>query len=742
MSTIVTRAGKGTALTWEEADANFTNLNTDKLEAGFSSSLVEFTPAGTEAIPTNVQTKLRGITSVTDYMTSAQIDDVRSGTGSIDVTDAIQEAINAMEALGGGIVQAHDLAYKIAGIVYLKDNVHLEFGTQTVIDCSTSAAAFTFYALGTVGEEVPLSVTVTSGESVIQTTTPHGLQVGDWALLKSQRACLHDDAGYAWRLGETTGGTTSPFFAEPVQIFSVDSATQVTVTSGLIFPDYRPDKTLETYFLARDSSTLCKINFVENVRLTGGRFIKSTNGKTLVRMSFCLRPYIEIADAQLGLTVGACVDLRGCLEGNVKARAERPADFEVVVDHSLYNSFKDVGSWYCTWDVVDYNGSQGWDQSFSSGEHPSICPTLKMKSINSREDGATTHGACYGADIDIQAFSPRFVGFRNRARFSRIKARVIGDKSGGTSGVLLSSWGGLDTVVYDSFMQATPIGIEIDPEGITDISPPEANLTITDCTFIGIFAGQIIYLRDRATPNTTLSNVNIKNITARDCKRGIYIGEFWHGVNVSDINITRMDTDTARYGVEWRPDAAKGVASRIFGNDIGVGNTLVRIGSFVDASVSAAFDVMCWLDGNSIKVNGSGSKLLRGNNMGYISDSGTWQPSFTGTVNSVPSVTVQTWNYSISGDIVTISGILSTVAAAAGQCRTNISVVPNTTSNFSSTSQASGTGVTSNTSSNRFGSLFADITNEQLTFEWYSTTLNENKTFYVIGQYRLTRQSP
>lgn len=32
MSTIVTRLGKGSALTWEEADANFTNLNTDKVD--------------------------------------------------------------------------------------------------------------------------------------------------------------------------------------------------------------------------------------------------------------------------------------------------------------------------------------------------------------------------------------------------------------------------------------------------------------------------------------------------------------------------------------------------------------------------------------------------------------------------------------------------------------------------------------------------------------------------------------
>jgi len=32
MATIVTREGKGSALTWAEGDANFNNLNTDKLE--------------------------------------------------------------------------------------------------------------------------------------------------------------------------------------------------------------------------------------------------------------------------------------------------------------------------------------------------------------------------------------------------------------------------------------------------------------------------------------------------------------------------------------------------------------------------------------------------------------------------------------------------------------------------------------------------------------------------------------
>lgn len=43
MSTIVTRAGKGSALTFAEVDANFTNLNTDKYQSGDAASLASLT---------------------------------------------------------------------------------------------------------------------------------------------------------------------------------------------------------------------------------------------------------------------------------------------------------------------------------------------------------------------------------------------------------------------------------------------------------------------------------------------------------------------------------------------------------------------------------------------------------------------------------------------------------------------------------------------------------------------------
>ena len=45
MSTIVTRAGKGSALTHNEVDANFTNLNTDKLQSGDTVASLTITSA-------------------------------------------------------------------------------------------------------------------------------------------------------------------------------------------------------------------------------------------------------------------------------------------------------------------------------------------------------------------------------------------------------------------------------------------------------------------------------------------------------------------------------------------------------------------------------------------------------------------------------------------------------------------------------------------------------------------------
>lgn len=62
MTTIVTRVGKGSTLTWAEMDANLTNLNNDKLEVGSPASSIAITPVG-ELTSTNVQDALSELDS-------------------------------------------------------------------------------------------------------------------------------------------------------------------------------------------------------------------------------------------------------------------------------------------------------------------------------------------------------------------------------------------------------------------------------------------------------------------------------------------------------------------------------------------------------------------------------------------------------------------------------------------------------------------------------------------------------
>ena len=67
MSTLVTRAGKGSPLTHNEVDTNFTNLNTDKVEktsAAITGGTINGTTVGATTPATGVFTTLTAQTEV------------------------------------------------------------------------------------------------------------------------------------------------------------------------------------------------------------------------------------------------------------------------------------------------------------------------------------------------------------------------------------------------------------------------------------------------------------------------------------------------------------------------------------------------------------------------------------------------------------------------------------------------------------------------------------------------------
>lgn len=92
---------------------------------------VVYTPSGTGAENTNVQEKLRQTVSVFDFMTALEIADVSNNTGSLDVTQAIQDAINAVyspaQNIGwGGTLIFPPGTYKTTAALTINKHINIE----------------------------------------------------------------------------------------------------------------------------------------------------------------------------------------------------------------------------------------------------------------------------------------------------------------------------------------------------------------------------------------------------------------------------------------------------------------------------------------------------------------------------------------------------------------------------------------------------------------------------------------
>ncbi|MBV7482542.1 hypothetical protein [Bordetella sp. BOR01] len=431
------------------------------------------------------------------------------------------------------------------------------FAPGVVLDGTGASAENLFFALGDVGDEVPLSVNAARGDSKLTTETAHGLVAGDWFLLISQRVCCHADAGEDWQLGTVTASAPHPYFAEPLQVQSVESSTELTTSTPLIFPSYRIDNTQETYVGTRTRSTLQKLNFT-TLEMLGNPTVRAPqqpieNSPISLRMRYVFQPKVEMS-FEFGDGPGV-----GILAHNVYDARIRALSTRAVTNPGggvTYNTFKDQSSWYCDWDLEGWYGSQSFDQTYVS-----ICgirPRVKMKAFKCLNNALTTHGNTYGVEVDVVSYDAEGSAVTNRARFADIKATVYGNPVGATTlaGVLLSEWGAQDVRVNVN-AHNVHWGVRFGPSasGIVD-TPRVIRADITG--MINGANSAAIMFTTRPYEDTILepNRIRVHDMMMTNVERAVYqSGPMWHGVCFDNVDIQSKSTATSTL-FEFHDDSA------------------------------------------------------------------------------------------------------------------------------------------------------------------------------------------
>lgn len=352
------------------------------------------------------------------------------GNGSYDDTNAFLEAIDYIKDTGGTIkVPTPESEYIIKKPLDLPSNVSID-GDNANIRLSGTRILFT--TSGTVSNRVAVTQNSKIGDHFITVNNTSGFKVGDFIKILSQRPATSEIGEYDQNVGHQTASTDRVYFGEIRKITDVNTETgQLFFRGGLVFQDYLTHNNNETHPRARANATVDKVNYVDNVKISGlniygdmgafARFVMAKNA---------LIENINWYDARDGEMV-SFRDCYTCLGRNINVEYNREIP---PSNHYSRNALKTVSSVSCGFEYCQVeNGTQPVDFSYTAVDGiPNTSSFIKDSvMIGASDDGITTHGI----SISPQITNNRIIDCNQHGITSRSRDSVI------TGNLIIGTWG-------------------------------------------------------------------------------------------------------------------------------------------------------------------------------------------------------------------------------------------------------------------------------------------------------------
>jgi hypothetical protein len=196
MSTIVTRSGKGSPLTHVEVDANFTNLNTDKIQSGNTVAALTITSA------TVTDLAVTGITSFDGAQGTAGQVLTSAGTGNTPTWATVSGSISVT---GGDLT--------------LSGNTGTAITNATLATVNSNTGSF--------GSSSSIPVITVNGKGLITAVSTSAVAGGQYFGSAATKAIAYNSTSIAENITTTSGNNCLS-----VGPITIASGFSVTVASG------------------------------------------------------------------------------------------------------------------------------------------------------------------------------------------------------------------------------------------------------------------------------------------------------------------------------------------------------------------------------------------------------------------------------------------------------------------------------------------------------------------------------